>query len=608
MRRIMLAAVAALTLIAVPAASAAPPPEGGTAFEPEPRSKPLYDVEFPSDDTRHMVKAADGADLYVETYLPAQRDGGPKPPAKVPIVVFATPYDTLNQALGNYNALDHLVQRGYGVAIHHVRGTGNSGGCLEQTSTKQIDDTARVIHFLGTEAPYSDGNIGMYGVSYDAETQTSVAGLGDSDLIKPLKAIIPIASVGGQYEYSNFDGVPFAQQALLSNTTYFPISAAPGLADPTAQHPHEKLGCQPELYQASLDESGDMTPFWRSREYRPGAKRVKAATLYVHGLRDFNVLPLTIRGWFDQLPATTPHKGLFGVWEHAEPDGGSVEEDWQRADWLAMATAWYDRYLKGLDTNVEDWPNVQVQDSTGRWRGEDSFPLTGSDAGQLALDAGGKLGATAPAGETTFNEDDEEGPSFTTPALERRLSLTGQPVLDLWLKSSEPDAHLTASIEVLGEDGEPLEQSDGTPVATYGLRSLRHLDPITRGWFHQEHGKDAPTNTPIHVPIRFLPTDLVVPKGGRLRVTIAGTTFDPRESSSSGAGSDITLLHGCGHASALRFLLASAGAPQLNVREPDEAGERLRSDDTTIRRQDGAGLSSAKVCGEAPSRPNSALH
>lgn len=45
-----------------------------------------------------------------------------------------------------------------------MRGTGNSGGCLEQTAENQI---------------------GMYGVSYDAETQVSVAGLGDPALIAP---------------------------------------------------------------------------------------------------------------------------------------------------------------------------------------------------------------------------------------------------------------------------------------------------------------------------------------------------------------------------------------------------------------------------------------
>ena len=612
MRRLLLAVlVTALTSIA-PSAVAAPPPAGGTAFVPQPQSADRYDVAAPTPATKHHVETADKDPItglpmtvYVETYLPEQRDGGPPVPARVPIVLISTPYDTLYQPTGYYAMVDHLVKRGYGVAINHVRGTGNSGGCLEQTADKQIDDTARVIHFLSRRA-YSTGKIGMYGVSYDAETQVSVAGRGKPELIAPLKAIVPLASVGGQYEYSNYDGVPFEDQALFSNATYFPISAAPGLADPVHQYPHQKLNCQTELFQESLDRSGDMTPFWMVREYRPGAPNVRAATLYVHGLRDFNVLDQTIRGWFDRIPATTPRKGMFGVWEHAEPDGGDVEEDWQRRDWLASATAWYDRYLKDLPTGVEQWPAVQVQDSTGRWRGEPEFPLTGGPLGQLALAGKGGLGTTRePSGSTTFNEEDE-GVTFTTKPVAGPLSVTGQPVLDLWVRSSKDDAHIAGELEVLGADGEPAEHSDGTPAATYGLRSLRHLDPIVDGWFRQEQGRPAPVGTPVRVPIRFLPTDLVVPKGGSLRLTLRGVGQQPRTAIGSGAASDLTVLHNCANASVLRFLEATPGAAQLDVREVNETNP-LGDEPKTIPVQDGGGLAAGSICGRDALGPNAAL-
>lgn len=52
-----------------------------------------------------------------------------------------------------------------------MRGTGESGGCLEQTAQNQIDDGGRVIEYLGRDAPWSNGRVGMYGASYDAETQ-----------------------------------------------------------------------------------------------------------------------------------------------------------------------------------------------------------------------------------------------------------------------------------------------------------------------------------------------------------------------------------------------------------------------------------------------------
>ena len=77
-------------------------------------------------------------------------------------------------------------------------------------------DVGAALDVLDVDAPWADGNVGMYGKSYDGETQVSVAGLGDPEKTKYLKAIVPIASVAGQYEYSNMDGVPFAGQAALA--------------------------------------------------------------------------------------------------------------------------------------------------------------------------------------------------------------------------------------------------------------------------------------------------------------------------------------------------------------------------------------------------------
>ena len=90
---------------------------------------------------------------------------------------------------------------------------------------------------------------------------------------------------------------------------------------------------------------------------------------YFGGFVPWVVQDITLAGWFDHLPDTTPHKGLFGVWNHAFPSAHSaVEPAWARADWYDMVTAWFDRYLKGLDTGVEKWPAVQVQASDGSWR------------------------------------------------------------------------------------------------------------------------------------------------------------------------------------------------------------------------------------------------
>ncbi|HVE98413.1 MAG TPA: CocE/NonD family hydrolase [Mycobacteriales bacterium] len=621
-RRLLTAAAAAAVVgaSAVPLAGAAPPLQSGTAFVPAPASRPLYGTQPPDVDPeaqRARVEAHDGVSLYVETWLPAPKDGN-TPPAKLPTILVMTPYVrqgtvryAANEANGTPSFIEYMTARGYAVAQHHVRGTGESGGCLEQTAASQIDDGARIVEYLGRDAPWADGNVGMYGHSYDAETQISVAGFGDKEKISYLKALVPSASVGGQYEYSYFDGVPYVGQALLSNAGYATISAQPGV-EPAPQHYPQKLLCQPEVLGNSADPTGNMTAFWKAREYRPGAPDVTTPTLYVHGLRDFNVLPLTAAGWFDRLPATTPHKALFGVWNHALPQAHpNVEGDWARSDWMPMVTAWFDRYLKDLPTGVERWPDVQVQASTGQWRAEPEWPATGGPVGHLSLGPEGILGLTEVDGATTYTEattEDDGEAVFETQRLTSPLHLTGQPVLDLWLTTDRPDGHIAARIDVLGADGEVLIHEGGSGAqnmhATFGFRSLQHLEPMPENYFQQEMLEPPPINTPIRVPVRFLPTDLVVPAGGSLRVTVAGVIDNfTRISMPSGTFSRITLLHDCEFTSALRFVMPTPGMPLLDVREVDERpGQPLLAAPGVTTLADGGGLASAKVCGKAPER------
>lgn len=601
----LLLALALVLLAAPPVAAAQSAPDAGTAFAPAPQSEPRY--ERAPETVKTTIAAADGKDLFVETWLPQAKAGGPPVPAKLPTVLVMTPYVT--EGVEEYpegaegpglepGAIDYFTARGYAVAQHHVRGTGSSGGCLEQTAANQISDGSLVVEWLGSMAPWSggDGDVGMYGISYDAETQISVAGLGDPAKTKYLKAIVPAATVGGQYEYSHMDGVPYAGQAILSNSSYLAGTSVAGTSQPGLLA--ERLECQGDLYGGSINQSGDMTPFWAAREYRPGAPNVRAATLMVHGLADFNVDTITQAGYYDRLPASTPKKGLFGVWNHAFPHNhGSVRPEWERTDWYAMNLAWFDRYLKGLDSGVEEWPDVQVQGTDGQWRVEPDFPSTGGPVGQLALDpAGESLGGDAPSGEATIVEDPSAATTFETPAVSTPLHLTGQPVLDLWLRTDAPGGHLGAELEVLDAAGDAIRQARAP-----GYRSLRHLDPLVDGRFAQPEGKPAPTNEAIRVPLRFQVTDLRVPTGGKLRLTL-GSASSFQGVPAEGAGT-ITVLSGCETTSALRFLMPRATQRQLDVREEDEPADQALGDVPAAQEDStGGGLAAGAICGRAPER------
>ncbi|HVE98414.1 MAG TPA: CocE/NonD family hydrolase, partial [Mycobacteriales bacterium] len=590
------------------AARAEVAPSQGRVFAPRPVPEPKYDISEPSATSQNTtIVAGDGTALYLEWWLPVQADGGPRPPARLPVIAVLSPY--LGQGRpGELNTMEMVVGQGYAFATFHVRGTGLSGGCQEQFSSNEVDDAARAIEWLGRDAPFSDGRVGTTGLSYPGITQVAAAGRGDPEKVKYLKAIIAGGVATSQYDYNFFDGVPFTGQALAHSGSYNGLNSLP--SEGTENAPAERVGCIPNIALGSAETSGDMTPFWADREHRVGAPNTKAAVLIYHGHRDEIDREIALAGYVDRLPASTPRHLVLGTWAHSYPDDTRNQTPWNRGDWDAIKLAWFDRWVKGDRTaGVEAWPTVQVQDSTGQWRAEESWPTTTGPRLTLALAGDGSLGAAEPSGEMSFIEGaSSENPItrqsvgsaagravWTTPALTGPLHVTGQPILDVWVELNQPDAHIAARLNAYDEEGELVPY--GTVM---GFRSMQHLDPLVDGRFAQEQGKPAPVGEPIRVPLRFDPTSFVVPAGGRLELVLSGSLAPNGLSPSqpSGRMTTVTVLSDCTHPSVLRFQGVPVVPDLLNVQEDDESLPLLAS---RIEPQpaDGGGLASAPVCGVA---------
>lgn len=585
-------------------------PSEGRVFAPRPVPDPRYDIAPPSATEQNTtIAAGDGTRLYIEWWLPTQLDGGPVPPARLPVIAMLSPYLAQGDP-GELDTMEMVVGQGYAFATFHVRGTGLSGGCQEQFSTNEVDDAARAIEWLGKDAPFSNGRIGTTGLSYPGITQVAVAGRGDPEKVKYLKAIIAGGVATSQYDYNFFDGVPFTGQALAHSASYNGLNSLPSEGTPAA--PAERVGCIPEVALGSAETSGDMTAFWADREHRVGAARTTAAVLIYHGHRDEIDREIALPGYVDQLPATTPRHLMLGTWAHAYPHRNGTP--WVRGDWDAVKLAWFDRWVRGDTTaGVEKWPTVQVQDNTGQWRAEKSWPTTGGPRQTLALSGDGVLGTTSPEGSLAFIEGaSSENPLTRTPigaaqgqaiwstgALGGPLHVTGQPILDAWVELNQPDAHIAARLDAFNEDGTKVP--NGTAM---GFRSMQHLDPLVEGRFAQPAAKPAPVGTPIRVPLRFDPTSFVVPAGGRLQLTLSGSLAPNGLSSSqpSGRMTTVTVLSDCEHPSVLRFQGVPVVPDLLNVQEEDD-DLPLRPARVTPQRSDGGGLASAAVCGLSAGAP-----
>lgn len=548
-------------------------------------SVPLYGIA-PVTHKQTLV-TPDGTKLFIETWLPAAKDGN-VPPDTLPTILVVTPYVTQG-TLESASTRDLMVSRGYAYSQLHVRGTGESTGCIQMYSQTEADDGALGIEWVATKSPWGNGVVGGYGVSYPGGTILNAAARGAPEKTQYLKAVLAGAPAVSLYESAwTFDGVPSFLIPPLYYGQYMTATSLPpgenGQPVQYAEQYSQKPGCYPDHIKAGLDHSGDFTPYFQDREMRDAVQNIKAAVFTFHGQADLvpqaGVPPIVQLGLFDRLPATTPKFGIFGQFGHENPssDRRGPAEYRRRADFDRMEVAWFDHFLKGIDAGVGSWGTAQVEGTDSRWRVVENWPRgTGGGEGVLRLGAG-RLASDAPStGTTTYLEAGFEttkgsipGTSaiFDTGPVTSPLELSGAPTLDLWLQLTTPDSHVAARLDAFDAAGRPVING-----STYALRSAQHLAPFTDGRFTQARGAPAPTGAPFRTTLRFQPTDIVVPPGGHLRLTIAGSVIvNPGlsqvdnvpgiripesvflgPSEPSGVTGVVTILHDAVHESVLRF-------------------------------------------------------
>jgi predicted acyl esterase len=463
------------------------------------RPKGLSTDRFPVADSPEWVtiKAHDGTDLFSWVYRPDIRKD---PRWRSPAILVYSPYFTRKPNPSVYTELiRYFTPKGYAVVLSHVRGTGRSGGCLEQDGINQQKDFGTVVEYLAGQK-WSNGKVGSYGLSYDGETQNA----GAVHHPKGLATIVPAAAVSNLYDTVYFDGVPL----YVLNQTVASSYAVATFTPTNNTHFSERPWCQPEQITRNADPSGDMTPYFVERDFRRRVRELRASVLYVQGLKDTNVLPINIDGFYDRIP--TFKRAIFGQWTHEFPDTNATGHG--RKDWLDILHAWYDHELLGLATGVEGWPAVQVQDESNVWRAARSFADLGEETtqplGQGVIGQAGRPGATVSFQEPWRAE-------WVGSTVQRPLHLSGQVFMDTTITLDRPDAHFVLLVEEVRPNGR-------TRILTVGYLSAPHRDSLT------DPAPVAPGSAERY-HIRTYPFDATVAPGSRLRVSLSGIQVESTE-------------------------------------------------------------------------------
>lgn len=159
------------------------------------------------------IKMRNGTKIAIRVTLPADENKQLlyKP---YPVILIQTAYNTgfagqIADMAGGPNP--EFVRRGYVIVAADVRGTGSSEGVWQAFDSIEQQDSFEIIDWASKQS-WSNGNIGLYGVSYLGITSL----LGASTQHPALKAAFPMVSIGDGERDILYNGGQF-------NTNFIPL-------------------------------------------------------------------------------------------------------------------------------------------------------------------------------------------------------------------------------------------------------------------------------------------------------------------------------------------------------------------------------------------------
>lgn len=478
----------------------------------------------------------DGAYLRGHVYIPSGE--GP-----FPIVLDASPYfdtgewrsgDQVVTAEDGRQTMTYiwrdLMDAGFAVALISVRGSGTSEGCFTFASERSWTDMHDLIEALAAQE-WSNGNVGMLGISYDAWTQYMAI----SSAPPSLKATVPMSSVLDYWSLITRQGAPIWYNGATLSTEWT-VKASTGTygmgvllavlgynAGPTdviPEPPHPSHFNCPDDWLAdaqtnlALIHEGDDGPYFQERSYHDQINATSVPMLVTNGLTSGEGHILQVEGLWPLLPEGD-RRMILGQWGHDIPNG-------KYEGWSDLLVGWFDHYLAdGPRTFEVDL--VDYEDTEGQWHQSSSWPPA-SNTTTLNL-GGGTLSFDDPTpSEQTFRwlRGDPSltrcGPfqaAYVSPPLAEDIFMAGNFEVAFTLTTDRPDGNVAAFLyHTPGTASCP--DFDGSEVRR-ALADLRHVDGRA--------GQPFPTGSPTPISLSSQPFATNVPAGDRL-VLLVGSESD----------------------------------------------------------------------------------
>jgi putative CocE/NonD family hydrolase len=476
---------------------------------------------------------SDGCRLSARVWMPIDATEHP-----IPAILEYLPYRKRDGTCAR-DALTHpyFAKRGYACVRVDMRGNGDSQGLMEDEYTEQeLKDGVEVIYWLANQ-DWCSGSVGMMGISWGGFNALQIAALDPA----PLKAIITLCSTVDRYaDDIHYKGGCLLNENLGWGSTMWAYSSRP--PDPALVGENwremwlERLNAQPFLPATWLRHQ-QRDAYWQHGSVCEDYSAITAATLAVGGWGDSykNAVPQLVEN------LTSPVKGIVGPWVHKYPHFAVPEP---RIGFLQEALRWWDKWLKGIETGVENDPaySVYLMDGvrpktwynsrSGRWINEYDWPK-GPVLKSMYLGRGNTLNSDP----TRINDilsspqtcgmssgeycaiwlgpempDDQRGDDavslcYDSEQMGEDCDIVGAAKVILRLKSDTPDGQVAVRLNHIHPDG-------ASTRVTYGVLNLAQRDNHARA-------NALPIGQEIEISFDLDHIAYRIPKGHKLRIAIS---------------------------------------------------------------------------------------
>lgn len=428
---------------------------------------------------------------------------------------------------------ERWVPDGYVLVSVDSRGSGKSPGYLDPFSPTETMDHYELIEWAGVQ-DWSNGKVGLLGVSYFAIKQWQVAALQPPHLA----AIVPWEGASDFYrEWCRHGGIlsnSFSEAWLPRQVSVNQNGNGESpLRDPDTGERTTGPALEPRLLAGNMaDHMGDLhrhelDDAWH-RERSPDLSRI---TVPVLSAGNWGGPGLHLRGNVEGfLNAGSTQKWL-------QLHVGTHYESFYLPEFIALQKRFFDHFLKGIDNGFDkELPvRIAIRHPDGPvWRKETAWPLPHTCWTEYYLDvvSGLSTDASGKSSRLSFNATGE-GIEFVTKPFEQETEFTGPVALKLFVSSSTTDADIFATLHLIDLQGREVRfigAHEEVPVARGWLRaSHRRLDHERSKPYRPFHSHDyiekLEPRRVYELDIEIWPTSVVCPAGYRLALSLKGCDF-----------------------------------------------------------------------------------